>query len=54
MLMGTYSLEELIRRWRLGHLTMEQAIGQILLWLKDLSERLGELERDRWEKSRNN
>lgn len=45
--MGIYNLEELIRRWRLGHLTIEQAIGQILLWLKDLSERLGELERSK-------
>jgi hypothetical protein len=31
--MGTYGLQEVIRRWGRGQLTPEQAIGQILLLL---------------------
>jgi len=42
--MGTYSLEELIRLWRQEKLTPEQAIGQILLLLRELQRRLQELE----------
>jgi hypothetical protein len=34
MAMGMYPLEELIRKWGRGELTVEQAIGQILLWLQ--------------------
>lgn len=34
--MGMYPLEELIRKWRLGELTVEQVIGQILLHLQRL------------------
>ena len=45
--MGTYGLQELIRRWGRDQLTTEQAIGQILLLLVELDKRLQELERRR-------
>jgi hypothetical protein len=45
--MGTYGLQEVIRRWGRGQLTPEQAIGQILLLLAELDKRLQELERRR-------
>jgi hypothetical protein len=44
-MMGTYGLQDVISRWEREELTTEQAIGQILLLLKELSERLGDLER---------
>lgn len=43
--MGSYSLDELVRRWQSGQLTVEQAIGQMLLLLKELVERMRALER---------
>lgn len=42
--MGTYGLDEVIRRWGQGALTAEQAIGQILLLLQVVEERLRYLE----------
>jgi hypothetical protein len=45
--MGTYGLQEVIRRWGREQLTLEQAIGQILLLLAELDKRLQELERRR-------
>ncbi len=45
--MGTYGLKGVIQAWDLGKLTTEQAIGQILLLLVDLHERLTDLERKR-------
>lgn len=42
--MGTYSLDEVIKRWRKGELTAEQAIGQILQMIQSLSQRVGNLE----------
>jgi hypothetical protein len=42
--MGTYPLETLIRKWGLGELTTEQAIGQILLILQNLLRRVEVLE----------
>ena len=42
--MGTYSLETLIRKWGLSELTTEQAIGQILLILRELIRRVEALE----------
>ena len=45
--MGTYGLQELIRRWGRSQLTPEQAIGQILLLLAELDKRLQKLERGR-------
>jgi hypothetical protein len=43
--MGTYSLDEIMKRWRKGELTSEQAIGQILQLVQNLSRRVGSLER---------
>ena len=42
--MGTYSLEHIIIEWRRGNLTAEQVIGQILLMLQDIRERLARIE----------
>ncbi len=42
--MKRYELTELIKRWERGDLTVEQAIGQILLWLAALVERIAKLE----------
>ncbi len=41
---GAYSLEELVRRWQTGELTIEQAIGQMLLLLKELDAQVRKLE----------
>jgi len=43
--MGTYGLEGVIRAWEREQLTAEQAIGQILLLLQELEERIGRIER---------
>ena len=43
--MGTYSLDEVIKRWRMGEITTEQAIGQILLLLQNLARRVNHLEK---------
>jgi len=43
--MGTHGLQEAISRWERGKLTREQAIGQILLLLLELEQRVQELER---------
>ncbi len=50
--MGTYGLEGVIQAWELGKLTTEQAIGQILLLLAELNERITALERAQEEKRR--
>jgi hypothetical protein len=42
--MGTYGLEGVIQAWEREELTTEQAIGQILLLLKELVERLTRIE----------
>ena len=42
--MGTYSLEELARRWFTHDITPEQMIGQLLQVLQELDRRLKELE----------
>ena len=42
--MSTYGLEEVIQRWSAEKLTVEQAIGQILLLIREMDERLQELE----------
>ena len=39
-----YALPELIKRWEREQITTEQAIGQILLWLVALAERVMKLE----------
>ncbi|MBU0702337.1 MAG: hypothetical protein KKC18_00525 [Chloroflexi bacterium] len=43
--MGTYGLKSVIRAWEQEQLTTEQAIGQILLLLQGLEERLCIIER---------
>ena len=43
--MGTCGLEGVIRAWERGDLTTEQAIGQILLLLQELEERIKSIER---------
>ncbi len=42
--MKRYDLPELIKRWERGDITPEQAIGQVLLWLMNLAERVTKLE----------
>ena len=39
-----YDLTELVRRWGREELTVEQTIGQILIWLSLIVERLEKLE----------
>ena len=43
--MGTYGLEGVVQAWKQEQLTTEQAIGQILLLLQELEERLRSAER---------
>ena len=43
--MSAYPLEEVILRYKTAKLTEEQAIGQCLLLLQGLQERLEEVER---------
>ena len=45
--MGTYGLKGVISAWELDKLTPEQAIGQILLLLIELHERITALEREK-------
>ncbi|MBK6709667.1 MAG: hypothetical protein IPG51_04890 [Chloroflexi bacterium] len=42
--MSAYDLQELIKKWETEKLTSDQAIGQILLQMKEISERMGALE----------
>ena len=42
--MSAYPLETIIHKWEKGKLTAEQAIGQILLVIQQMQERLSELE----------
>ncbi len=42
--MGSYQLAEVIKRWEQGKLTSDQAIGQILLLIQSLSQRVGDME----------
>jgi hypothetical protein len=42
--MSAYKLDEVIRMWRVGKLTIEQAIGQILQLVQERDKRLQELE----------
>ena len=41
--MNRYPLIDLVRRWEREEITMEQVIGQILLWLDSLSLRVTKL-----------
>lgn len=42
--MSAYELQELVRKWQREELTAEQMIGQLLLHLQRLSQRVGRLE----------
>lgn len=42
--MGNYQISEVIERWGKGELTGEQAIGQSLLHIQALTDRMGLLE----------
>jgi hypothetical protein len=46
--MSNYNLDELITRWEHEKVTTEQVVGQVLLLLRSMTERVGELERWRW------
>jgi len=52
--MGNYNLDELITLWEREKLTTEQAVGQILLTLRSMSERIRELERRWWRQEQSN
>jgi hypothetical protein len=43
--MSNYNLDELIARWEHEKVTTEQVVGQVLLLLRSLAERVEELER---------
>jgi hypothetical protein len=43
-IMGTYGLEGVVRAWEREQLTTEQAIGQILLLLQEIEERIRRVE----------
>jgi hypothetical protein len=43
--MSSYSLDEVTKRWGRGTITAEQAIGQMLLLIRELTERIGALEK---------
>ena len=42
--MSTYGLKRVIQMWSVDKLTAEQAIGQMLLLLQEMDERIKELE----------
>jgi hypothetical protein len=42
--MKKYPVEELVLKWEREELTVEQAIGQLLLWLVNVVERVIRLE----------
>lgn len=43
--MGSYSLGAILQKWEKGELSTEQAVGQTLLVVQELSDRVGNLER---------
>lgn len=47
--MGSYTLDEVMKRWTRGNITTEQAVGQTLLILQDIARRVGALEKIREE-----
>ena len=49
---SAYELKDVIHLWDVGKLTEEQAIGQSLLLLQGLQERMEELERRELERGR--
>lgn len=47
--MGSYTLDEVIKRWTRGDMTTEQVVGQTLLIVQDIARRVGVLEKLREE-----
>jgi hypothetical protein len=43
--LAAYSLETALQKWEKGELSTEQAVGQTLLIVQELAERVGRLER---------
>ncbi|MBX3056066.1 MAG: hypothetical protein KF770_06290 [Anaerolineae bacterium] len=43
--MAAYSLETVLLKWEKGELSPEQAIGQTLLLVQELAERVGNVEK---------
>ncbi len=43
--MGSYTLDEVIKRWTRGDMTTEQVVGQALLIMQDIARRVGSLEK---------
>ena len=43
--MSAYDMDSLLNKWERGTITTEQAIGQILLLIQGVSQRVGDLER---------
>jgi hypothetical protein len=50
--MSAYPIKEIIKLWKAGKITQEQAIGQILLLLQEAQKRLDELENRESERRR--
>lgn len=44
--MSRYDLDEIVQKWAKEDLTQEQVIGQLLLHLKHLDERLTKVEKE--------
>lgn len=44
--MSAYDLQTIVKKWERAELSTEQAIGQILLLLQSISDRVGRLEVD--------
>lgn len=44
-MMSVYDLNQMIKKWDREELTIEQAVGQLLLHLQAFSKRVGTLER---------
>ena len=42
--MSAYELDAILKKWERAELSTEQAIGQILLLLQNISDRVGRLE----------
>lgn len=42
--MSAYDLDTILKKWERGELSTEQAVGQILLQLQSLTQRVGRLE----------
>ena len=42
--MSAYDLDTMLKKWEREELTTEQAVGQILLLLQTVSQRIGRLE----------